>query len=211
MVSIGESFEGCWTFPDEPTWRLTDRLGLFARCEKGVPVVGVDSGKSETLGVLGERDGTKATSGIAPDLARGDKGVTQPRQLGRDEAAGYGADPLLGQPVVVRPDAGEAHLWIGQPIQCRTGKAENDGGERHGRPHAVKVHVLDPLRHVDHTGAELVVSLRSKVPFRHRPADGTIQHKDLLTHVADDPPRDALVVEFDGRHAGPVSAAPPGW
>jgi hypothetical protein len=23
MVSIGDSVEGCWTFPEDPTWRLT--------------------------------------------------------------------------------------------------------------------------------------------------------------------------------------------
>src|SRR5580692_11217861 len=127
----------------------------------------MDSGESQTLGILGKRDGTKTAGGIPANLARRDKGIAQPGQLRRDEAARYGADPLLGQPVVVGPDAGESHLWVGQPVQCRTGKAENDGGERHGRPDTVEVHVLDALSDVDHTGAELVVALWSEVPFRH--------------------------------------------
>ena len=34
-------------------------------------------------------------------------------------------------------------------------------------------------------------------------------NEDLLTHVADDPPRDAFAVEFDGRHGAPVSLSHP--
>ena len=86
----------------------------------------------------------KPRAGVAPDLGRRRRGIGQVGDPERDDPVGVGAVPLLEEPVVPGPDAGQAEVAVPGAEEHPPAEAGDLGGEIDRRPDAVDVHVPHP-------------------------------------------------------------------
>jgi hypothetical protein len=124
-----------------------DRALVGAGRPERVPVVVVQGGPAQLLGVLGEGHRVAALLGHPPNLGRGELGVPDGGDRQRDEPAGLGAAPLVDVPVVVRAHHGERLVLVlapGKELAAELGER----GEAHGAEDTVDRHVAYPLVHV---------------------------------------------------------------
>ena len=69
------------------------RVGLLARREQRVPVVGVHRRQADVVRVLREAQRLEPARGVAPHVVGGDGRIVQPRDLQRDDALGVRCRP----------------------------------------------------------------------------------------------------------------------
>ena len=106
-----------------------DGVGLLARREQRVPVVGVHRRQPEVVGFSGKLTALKPARRVAAHLLGRDVRVAQPGDLQRDDPLGVRARPHVVVPVVPRAHAREPELLV---VGCaRTSSpanpASNDG------------------------------------------------------------------------------------
>ena len=151
-----------------------DGVGLDHRLHDGVPVRPVPQrGQPDLVGPLGEGDRREAALGVAADLGRGERGVGQVGDPERHDALGVRRVPLLEEPVVPGPDAGEAEVAVLRVEEDAAAEARDHGREVHRGPHAVDVHVAHPGLDVVAAGTHLVEAerlqaVRLGAPSGHR-------------------------------------------
>ncbi len=122
--------------------------------QKGVPVVRVEARVAELGGVLGEGHRMDALLGDPVHLLRHPLRIPDRRGGERDEPARMGAAPLLDVPVVVGLEQGAPEVFVIGAGEQLPGEA-GDRAEAHGSEHAIGIHVLDPLVHVEAPGPHL--------------------------------------------------------
>ena len=154
---------------------------------EGVPVLVVQRGPAELLGVLREGDGVAALLGHPVDLLRTELGVPDDGDGERNEAARLGAAPAVDVPVVVGLHHGAGLVLVlapGEELAAELG----EGGKAHGAEHAVDRHVTHPLVDVVATDPHVVERGGLDAVLLGRAADDGVQADvgDLVAVVLPD-------------------------
>ena len=150
-----------------------DGVGLDDGLHDRVPVRPVPQGRQPDLvRSLWECHRGEAAFGVAADLGDGKGRVGEVGDPERNDAVGVARVPLLEEPVVPRPDAGQAQVTVPGVEEDAATEARDHGREVHRGPDAVDVHVVHAGVDVVATRSHLVeaerleaVGLRS--PARH--------------------------------------------
>ncbi len=185
-------------------------LGLLARGEQRIPVLGEDRRQSELGGELGEAHRLEAALGVAVDLVGPDADIGEPRQLQRDDPLGMSARPDLEMPVVPGAETGQAEFGILGAVEHRPAESRDERGEAERRPHPVQVHIR-------HTGVDVVAARphlleagRIHAPFLARSADDRVEADVRVPAVLVEPElRTVGILHHPGRTAGEARRDPP--
>ena len=156
---------------------------VAGRLEQRVPVVAVDAGHVQRLGVLRERDGVAALGGEAPHLLGGLLDVEQRQDPARDEPARVGAAPLVDVPVVVGLDHDQVDVAVRALVEHLAGES-GPVREVQARQLAARVHVADPFVDVEAAGAHLVVAGGVDVVHLRRLARDRVEAQVAAAEVA---------------------------
>ena len=157
-----------------PDVQAHDRALVGARLPEGVPVVAVEAGELQLLGVLRERDGVAALGRHPAHLGRHLLGVPQRRQRQGDEAARVRPAPLVDVPVVVGLEDGQPDVLVlgaGKELAAQLGERR----EAHRPQHAVGVHVADALVDVPAALPHLVEGRGLEAVLLGRAADDGVE------------------------------------
>ena len=172
-------------------------LGLLARAQHRIPVVGVDRGQLQVDRVLGEAHGLEAARRVGADVGR-----PRPRDRRARRAAagsrGRGADrptPRCASRSTPASDASPSS-WSLLAENTVPAKPAMSDGKHSARVHAVEVHVGDARVDVVAAAAHLVEARGLHVPLVLRAAGDRVQ-PDLRVEAILVDPRLAAVVERD--------------
>ena len=170
MVSDGASGAVAGDVPDEPTCRHTTVPVSSHAAMSGSQWPVCNDGQPEQVGRLGERHRLEPARRVAADLLRADLGVEEVRDLQRDHASGRVRRPVLDDPVVPGPHAGQRELGVvGELLEALARESGEERREAHRRVDAVHVHVGDAGADVPRAAAHLVEAGRLEAVLR-RPA-----------------------------------------
>ena len=196
LCSSGDSGRRGGAIDPDPVWMQTTVLGLLARAEQRIPVVGVHRRQPEVVHALGERDRLEAALGVAPHVGGRDLGIAQPHELQRDHALRVRAGPHLVVPVVPRAHAREPELGVVAARERDAGEPGDERREAEARPDAGDVHVGDAGVDVPAALAHLVEARRFHRPLVLRTADHRVE-PDVREQLVLVGPRLLAVVELD--------------
>ena len=158
-----------------PDVQAHHRVGLRARPQDRLPVVGEDRRQPDVVRALRQRDGAEAAFGVAPDLGGADLGIGEPRDAHRDDAVGVRAATTRRTSSrstpgsTARPSSGSEHCEYTRPQKPVIMRREV-----HRRPHAVDVHVVHAGVDVPAARAHLVEAERLDLHRLGPPADDRV-------------------------------------
>ncbi len=151
-------------------------------------MTGVDAGQSQMWRNLAEADRPYAPFRVPAHLLGGQLRVPQRDERERYEASARGrAAPVLDHPVVVRAHTEQRQFAVLGLREGLSAKAR-ECGETEGGLHMVGVHVRQPLRHAEGTGAHLLVGDAFESDVVPGVPDGRVEAGQGAVQVLVDPP-----------------------